>query len=70
MADRKHGDRIIVKRPDGHYDILRVESLNCALREGVPTLEDARQIARSELAAGGTVWYRDHRDEADHLEPL
>ena len=70
MADRKHGDRVIFKRPDGQYDVLRIESVSVPVQEEVTTLEQAREIARGELPDGGTIWYRDYQDPPDKLEPL
>lgn len=75
MADPQPGDRIISKRDNGAYDVLGIERIEAEnvwvpVRFAVSTLDEARLVARGELAEGGRVWYRDWRDARGHLEPL
>ena len=75
MPTQKIGDYVIAKREDGQYDVLRIIGLRVATSHQprtVRTLEEARALARTGLSESGgdSVWYRDHRDEADHLEPF
>lgn len=70
MADQKVGDTIISKLANGQYEVLKVTGANFRVRGEIATLDAARDFAREQLNQGGQVWYRDHRDAADHLEPL
>lgn len=67
---RKVGDRIISKRADGRYDILQISGAREIVSADIATLDEARRIARDGLHEEGQVWYRDHQDAPDHLEPL
>lgn len=68
MAEQKDGDRIIVKRSNSEYDVLKIEGVRITEREHIHTLDEAKAFARLRLPEGGIVWYRDHRDAADDLE--
>lgn len=70
MADQKVGDCVVSKREDGTYDIQQFGDQRDIVRNAIETLDEARTIARNRLSSGGKVWYRDHRDPPDHLEPL
>lgn len=70
MAAQKVGDRIISKRNDGAYDILQISGERIFVSREVPTLDEARLVARADLPDGGQVWYRHHEDNPDHLELL
>ena len=70
MAAQNVGDRIIAKREDGHYDGLQIRGTWEPVQQSIPTLDEARLIAREGLTDGGKVWYRHHRDPPDQIEPL
>ena len=64
------GDRIVLKRADGNYDVLVVETEGWrTARAEIPTLEQARDISLSDLPAGGRRWYA-HHSNPEQLEPL
>ena len=57
------GERIILKREDGRYDVLEI----IAIRANFATLDEAKTTARE---GRGEPWYRDCRDAPGHLEHL
>lgn len=63
------GDRIVEKRPDGHYDLIEVNGGRRVVQSNV-TWGIVRDFARQALRRGGNAWYRRFRDPDDHLEPL
>lgn len=74
MSEREHpqqGDLIVHKRNDGRYDIMRFArgQGNVELRTEIPTLDMARDIARSNLSSGGMLWYT-HWEDVERIEPL
>ena len=66
------GDTIVEKQADATYRVLRIEQAGRATtRAGLADLDQAKRVGREALApGGGTMWYRDFRDAADHLETV
>ena len=58
----KPGDRIVVKRSDGQYDVRKIGASGEieAVRTGIASLEQARHIARANLQLRGRMWVEDH----------
>jgi hypothetical protein len=73
-SDASVGDRIVLKREDGMYDVLGLDAnrKRDVRRVGIKELSDAYDIARSGLedSGGKNVWYTDHRqpDAIDHYK--
>jgi hypothetical protein len=66
------GDTIVEKQADATYSVLRIEPPGRATtRTGLADLDQAKRAGREALAPdGSTLWYRDYRDDANHLETI
>jgi len=66
----KVGDRIVVETIDGLYDVLKVVELGVVdvARSQLKSLDEAWQVARGHVEAGGRVWIR--RPNSTSLEPF
>lgn len=66
------GDTIVEKQADATYTVLRIEPAGRATtRTGLADLDQAKRVGREALAPdGSTLWYRDYRDDANHLETV
>lgn len=66
------GDTIVEKQADATYAVLRIETAGRATtRTGLADLNQAKRVGREALAPDGTtLWYRDYRDDAGHLETV
>ena len=63
---------MIFKKEDGRYRVSQITgelTEHLLIQDEIAELEDAKRIAK-EVLTGGQIWYHDHGDPPDHLEPL
>jgi hypothetical protein len=66
------GEPVIFKNKDGRYRVSQItgELIEQRLiQDEIGDLEDAKRVAKQVLT-GGQIWYHEHRDPPDYLEPL
>jgi hypothetical protein len=66
------GEPVIFKKEDGNYRVSQITgeiTEPVLIQDEIADLEDAKRVAKGVLT-GGQIWYHDHRDPPNHLEPL
>jgi hypothetical protein len=66
------GEPVIFKGEDGNYRVSLITgeiTERRFIQDEIADLEDAKRVAKRVLT-GGQIWYHDHWDPPDHLEPL
>jgi hypothetical protein len=67
----KVGDRIIVWKANGKFDILKINELGESeqVRAEIAPLQQAYEIALGSLASGGQVWEQPDETTPDVIRP-